>query len=190
MAHPADLLHAHRVTRGAGGSPNHQSMPANMSAAPEQFASELALPKSLPRWLLLLALAVVLITYIGTLQFQFVYDDHGIGGNQAHWRDVPSMFLHPLPVANAVAVNYYRPVLALTNFLAYQLFVTSTTGWHALGLLIHLAVTLLVYFLASDLTGDRLTGAIAATCSVSTPFTSTGESWFTTAISMSPQSAW
>lgn len=137
-------------------------MPPTFPAASEPLAESFE-PSALPRVLLGLGLAVALAAYIGCLRFQFVYDDHGIAGLQfTQWREVSGLFLHPLHVANAVAANYYRPTLVLANFLTYKLFGFYAPAWHGVAIAIHLCATFLVYRVAAQLTGDRVTGAMAA----------------------------
>ncbi len=112
-------------------------------------------------------LGVTALVYAATLGFGWVYDDHGqIVRNTAvqSWRFVPAYFqgkewqaLFP----NAT-LNYYRPF----NFLWFRvndaLFGMRPAGWHAMGVLLHILVTCLAYFVARRVTGRPLVAALAA----------------------------
>jgi Flp pilus assembly protein TadD len=108
-----------------------------------------------------LIVAVVLVTtlatYIGTLWYNFVYDDDGqILGNSyiQFWRHVPLYFISHVwaqlvPRANG---NYYRPVFLLWLRLNDAWFGLRPEGWHAAAIAMHLLATFLVYLVARKLT--------------------------------------
>lgn len=114
-----------------------------------------------------LALVLTLLTYIGCLRFEFVYDDLSqIVGNPhvQSWRYVPSYFTeqvwgHRYPGQPG---DYYRPFFLLWLLLDYTLFGLRPGGWHGSVLLLHLLTTGLVYLLACRLTKDRITAGMAA----------------------------
>ena len=117
--------------------------------------------------LLLLVLAVVLLAYSGTLNYQFVLDDEPqIVANPLiqQARFVPYYFTinawHQM-VPDALA-NYYRPFFLLWLFLNYQVFGLNAAGWHLTTILVHLGVTALVYVLALKLQRRRDTALAAA----------------------------
>lgn len=119
------------------------------------------------RFLLWLALALTLLTFIGTLRFEFVYDDLSQIVRNPHvqsWQYVGTYFtehvwghLHP-----GQPGDYYRPVFLLWLLLDHTLFGTRPGGWHATTLLLHLLTTGLVYLLACRLTKDRIAAGIAS----------------------------
>ena len=91
--------------------------------------------------------------------FQFVYDDQTIilYNPAVHsWRYLPQYFtrhfwagVHP-----EGAGNYYRPVYLLWLRMNDMAFGNHAWGWHLGTILLHLAVTVLVYFLASAIFRD------------------------------------
>ncbi len=107
-----------------------------------------------------LILAVVFLSYLDTLWFQFVLDDRfQIEDNTwlRSWRylsryftgDVWS-FMHP-----TFPGNLYRPLFLLWFRLQYIAFGLKPFGWHFCTVLAHVGVTLLVYYLAVRLLKDR-----------------------------------
>ncbi len=124
-------------------------------------------PSTAGQFLLWMALALTLLTFIGTLRFEFVYDDLSQIVSNPHvqsWRYVPTYFteqvwghLHP-----GQPGDYYRPVFLLWLLLDHTLFGTRPGGWHATTLLLHLLTTGLVYLLAGRLTKDRIAAGIAS----------------------------
>lgn len=120
-----------------------------------------------PKLLLGFALALTLVVYSETPKFQFVHDDLGqiIANPAVHsWRYVPRYFTEHVwaQVYPGTMGNYYRPVFLLWLRVNYLVFGAHAWGWHLTSVLAHVVVTLLVYFLAARIAGDRLTAAMAA----------------------------
>ncbi|MBV9609067.1 MAG: hypothetical protein JO187_05875, partial [Acidobacteria bacterium] len=108
---------------------------------------------SSPRFLLALALALTLLSYIAICRFDFVYDDHQqIENNVAirAWDRLPSYFTSHLwaNAANQQASNYYRPLFLVWLRLNYLAFGTNPAAWHLTSLLLHLLATFLVFVAA------------------------------------------
>jgi protein O-mannosyl-transferase len=113
------------------------------------------------------ALLLTAVAYCGTLKFEFVYDDRAqvIENPWIHsWQFVPRYFtVHVWGLRNPNQLgNYYRPIFLFWLRINYWLFGLNPWGWHLSSVLLHLAVTLLVYFLAVKFSTDRLTAAVAA----------------------------
>ncbi len=112
-------------------------------------------------------LALTALVYVATLRFDFVYDDQNQIVRNAlvqSWQFVPGYFkghqwMTLFPNASA---NYYRPL----NFLWFRLndaiFGLAPAGWHAMAILLHLAVTYLAYQVARRVTGRPLVAALTA----------------------------
>lgn len=104
-----------------------------------------------PRWLLALAFALTLLTYLQVWRFDFVYDDHlQIENNPKirDWNHVGGYFTSHLwaNVGNFDrSSNYYRPLFLLWLRLNYALFGLRASWWHAGSLALHLLVVWLVY---------------------------------------------
>jgi hypothetical protein len=109
------------------------------------------------RYFIFVVITLTLVTYIGTLRFDFVYDDNGqIRDNPfiKSWQYVPQYFVssawkHLLPLA---AGTYYRPLFLAWVRLNYALFNLRPFGWHATSVLLHLLVTWLVYLIVRKMT--------------------------------------
>jgi protein O-mannosyl-transferase len=126
-------------------------------------------PQSSLRAAILVAtgLAVTFAAYIGTLLFQFVYDDRGqvLENRLVHsWHYLPLLFTKQVWVFAAPQIlgNYYRPVFLLWFLLVHTFFGLNPMGWHLVTLVAHLAVTLLVYRLVRRIAHDRWVAIIAA----------------------------
>lgn len=121
------------------------------------------------RWLLRIALVSVLIVYGQTILFDLVYDDISLillnpwmhGWNHVHTIFV-STFWSFSESQMGGGVNFYRPFTMMWLFLVEQIG-HGAPGFFHLGLvLMHLIVMFEVYLLGSRLTGDAVTGALAA----------------------------
>ena len=119
------------------------------------------------RYFIFVVLTLTAITYLGTLRFNFVYDDHGIITDNPFiksWQYVPRYFVssawkHLLPLA---AGSYYRPVFLTWVRVNYALFNIHPFGWHATSVLLHLLVTWLVYLVICKITGRPGLGCLTA----------------------------
>src|SRR5438270_11967647 len=108
-----------------------------------------------PRLLLAFVLLLTALVYLGTLRYQFVYDD---GGQIVYnplvqsWRFAPRFLVEHM-WSNQVNVppNYYRPMFLLWCLINYSIFGLREAGWHASTVLLHLLVTWLVWRLARRL---------------------------------------
>lgn len=108
-------------------------------------------------YFLFVAITLTAVTYLGTLRFDFVYDDNGqIRDNPfiKSWHYLPQYFVssawkHLLPLAGG---TYYRPLFLTWLRLNYALFSLHPFGWHATSVMLHLLVTWLVYSIVCKLT--------------------------------------
>ncbi len=112
-----------------------------------------------------IVLAVTFVAYMGTLRYDFVYDDvHVIveNGSVHSWRFTPRYFTEHLWFFEPGMTNYYRPIFLVWLVLNHTLFGLNPIGYHLTTVLAHLVVTLLVFHLTRRLTGDLATAAIAS----------------------------
>ncbi len=117
--------------------------------------------------LLAAALAATFVVYIGTLGFDFVYDDHELLEQNFRiqsWHYAPSYFTQHLwsHIFASDPINFYRPVLLLWFRINHMFFGLKPTGWHLTTVLVQVVVTLLVYLLANRVLGDRFDACVAA----------------------------
>jgi tetratricopeptide (TPR) repeat protein len=110
-------------------------------------------------------LAASVAVYLPALKFDFVYDDPRqieMMESRFTWSQVPSYFTTDVwSYVEDHPTNYYRPIFVVWMLVTYQLFGLSHPLWHATAILVHAMATLLLYFLARRLTGDRVTAGVA-----------------------------
>jgi len=114
-------------------------------------------------------LLATLVVYLRCLSNGFVFDDHEmivanrfIGDWSFFWKSIVNdswWFRDPLHLPQS---SYYRPLQDIWLGLNYQIFGLQPAGWHATMVLLHLLAVVLVFKVASILTGNRLSGLLAA----------------------------
>jgi protein O-mannosyl-transferase len=122
-------------------------------------------PQLSTKVLLACVLAATFLTYAATLQFDFVYDDLGqIVSNPAvqSWKFFPLYFRANVWMQQMAIGNYYRPLFLTWFLINHTLFGLHPAFWHLTTVLLHVAVTGLVFLLAIRLTRDRRIALIAA----------------------------
>ena len=111
-------------------------------------------------------LIVTAVVYLPALGGGFVADDADqivLAHTRLAWHAVPVYFKQDVwSYLLTVPSNYYRPVFLIWLTINYKLFGLEPIGWHIAALTLHLAATLLFYFLAQRLTRDQATAGIAA----------------------------
>lgn len=111
-------------------------------------------------------MALTLIVYANVAQNGFVYDDHFlIVKNKALASDeyFSTIFTHSFAYDTGdeasyknLAIDYYRPFIRLFFALCYRAFGLNSAYWHLANLFIYLIVVLSCYFLARELTTQRV----------------------------------
>lgn len=118
------------------------------------------------RFLLALVLAATLVFYLGTLQYDFVYDDHEQIVENPYlrsWRYLPTFLTESLwQQFSPLPSSYYRPLFQAWLGFEYTVFGLRAWGWHLTSVLLHVAVTFLVYRLARRLLRDDWVALFAA----------------------------
>jgi protein O-mannosyl-transferase len=117
-------------------------------------------------WIALLLVAgITFVVYYATLSFEFVWDDFPqIVDNPLlrSWQSVPRVFFSDLWFHVSRSQVYYRPLFVLWSILNFKIFGLNPWGWHLTTLLLHVAATCAVYFLACRLKLDHWTAVLAA----------------------------
>jgi len=109
--------------------------------------------------------AITFIGYMGTLRYDFVYDDEYVivqNPSIQSWAALPRFFTEHLWFFKFSMSNYYRPIFLVWLALNHTLFGLDPVGYHLTTVLAHVTVTLLVFHLARRLTGDLGAAAIAS----------------------------
>ena len=115
-------------------------------------------------WIVLLVTA---ISYLGTLQFEFVSEDSStilFNPFIRAWKFVPTYFRTPgwASLAPGSVGNYYRPIFQVFMRVNYAIFTNRPLGWHMAAIALHLVVTWLVFAVNRKLTGDFTVAWLAA----------------------------
>lgn len=107
---------------------------------------------------------LTLLLYLGTLSFQFVWDDIPLIVHNSVIRswNLPAAFANDLWHNMANAPRYYRPVLVVWFMLNYSISNLHSWGWHLALILVHIAAVLGVFALARKLGLEYWTAALAA----------------------------
>src|ERR1044072_7526637 len=119
------------------------------------------------RLMIAVVLALTFAAYIGTIRYQFVYDDRNqIVENSfiKSWRNVPAYFTGQAwqTIYPDMPGNYYRPAFLLWLLANYTLFGANASLWHLMAVVAHVSVTMLIYLLARRLLKDEAAALIAA----------------------------
>jgi Flp pilus assembly protein TadD len=112
---------------------------------------------------------VCVALYANTLYSGFVYDDH-FQVLENPWitdlRSVPKMFTTGAWEFEGASSNYYRPIMHLSYALTYLVSGLNPWGYHAVNILLHTAVSMLVFLTALTLLErsgeDRVTARLPA----------------------------
>src|SRR5580704_15835526 len=111
------------------------------------------------------------LVYIQDVRYDFILDDVSLillNESITSWRNWKSAFLTHIFAGRGPAVPleivslHYRPVYKLWQMLNEQLFGSVPPWWHLTSLLLHVAVTFLVYQVGVRLLKERWTAALAA----------------------------
>jgi len=158
----ADPMIEQPITEPEAGNARQASDPAqDGSSGLESIAAKLENPAFL---LLLLALATFVL-YIGTLSFQYVWDDNAQIVNNPlirTWKEVPRAFVSDLWFHSTRNQIYYRPLFTTWSTLNYSIFALKAWGWHFGAILVHILAMIAVFVLARKLGLEYWTAALAA----------------------------
>lgn len=119
------------------------------------------------KYIVRILLLVTAVTYVGTIRFDFVYDDFPVIVNNPFlraWHNVPQYFVNSLwgQIAPSSPGNYYRPLFLLLARANYALFAGRPLGWHLFAVGMHVLVTWIVYLVVRKMTGQFTTAWLAA----------------------------
>ncbi len=147
---------------------------------------------------LLAPLAIVLlvvVVFLPTLRYGFVWDDHEQIVDNPHLRqhtplgELLRMDVLAFSGRQGVSSNYYRPLFNLTYAALYRAFDAAPRAWHAAALLSHALACLAVLLLARRLTVDERIAAVAAALFAVHPVHGESVSWLAAAFNDPPAAA-
>jgi len=117
-------------------------------------------------WIALLFVAgTTFVAYFSTLSFEFVWDDvPQIVDNPLirSWHSISRVFFSDLWFHVSRSQVYYRPLFVVWSILNFKIFGLHSWGWHLSTVLLHIAASCAVYFLARVLKLDHWTASLSA----------------------------
>ena len=102
-------------------------------------------------WIIVLA---VIISFISIVPNEFVWDDEDLIVNWEairSYQNIPAAFIAP---THPSYLDTYRPIRFVLATVTYSLFGENPIGYHITTIAIHLACTLLIYFILKKLTSE------------------------------------
>jgi protein O-mannosyl-transferase len=113
---------------------------------------------------LLLLSACVFTLYYGTLSFEFVWDDFPqiVANPMLHSWNIRRVFVSDLWFHTNREQVFYRPLFVLWSILNFKIFALKSSGWHLTTLLLHIAATCMVFWVARTLKIHYWTALLAA----------------------------
>lgn len=111
-------------------------------------------------WLsVILLAAAVIVCYANIFQNGFVWDDKFYIVDNTHIRDarnIPGFFAEPSPG------NLYRPVRTAFYAMTYSVWQLNPIGYHINSIILHLSITLLVFFIFLKITKSQALSFLAS----------------------------
>jgi protein O-mannosyl-transferase len=113
---------------------------------------------------LLLVAACIFAVYYGTLSFEFVWDDFPqiVDNPMLHSWNIRRVLLSDLWFHTNREQVFYRPLFVIWSTLNFKIFALKSTGWHLTTLLLHVAATCMVLWVARTLKVEYWTALLAA----------------------------
>ena len=108
--------------------------------------------------------ACIFAVYYGTLSFEFVWDDFPqiVDNPMLHSWNIRRVFLSDLWFLTNREQVFYRPLFVIWSTLNFKIFALKSPGWHLTTLLLHVAATCMVFWVARTLKVDYWTALLAA----------------------------
>lgn len=117
-------------------------------------------------FIILLILIVGFIAYSNSFHNEFVFDDVQQVVNNTiirSFNNIPAIFTHNLGYYGGEQEGkFYRPIQTLTYMFDYFLWGLEPFGYHITNSLLHIVVSILLFFVISHITANRLLSVITA----------------------------
>src|SRR5262245_50639267 len=113
---------------------------------------------------LLILSACIFALYYGTLSFEFVWDDFPqiVNNPMLHSWNIRRAFLSDLWFHTNREQVFYRPLFVIWSIVNFKIFGLKSAGWHLTTLLLHIAATCMVFWVARVLKVEYWTALLAA----------------------------
>lgn len=119
--------------------------------------------KKIRIFLPILVSLIAFLAYLNTLHHQFVFDDFRVITNNPYikdWKYFPALFNSDyFKISGELS---YRPLVTLSYFIDYAIWLLNPFGFHLTNLLIHTLNTVLVFFLIFKITNNLKLATIAS----------------------------
>ena len=117
----------------------------------------------------ILSIAVIiilgLVVYANSIDGKFIWDDDPLIKDNSlimnGWPNVLRVFTTTIGTGVNEKSDFYRPIQMLTYFIDHSIYGLDVRGYHITSILIHIFVSLSVYWLATILSKDRLLSFLA-----------------------------
>lgn len=105
------------------------------------------------------------IIYFNSLQGKFIWDDELLVKNNTYIKQldkITKFFTADIGVGSDARYNFYRPLQMLSYSLDYSFWRLNVLGYHLTNLLLHIFVTLSIYYLIYLLFSERILSFLAS----------------------------
>lgn len=127
--------------------------------------SQYLIAKRFP-WLTVIILTLVGVAiYLSSLSGKFIWDDIHFISDNTYLRSpsyLPLILTGDVAAGSGEVYNYYRPLTTITYLFDFSFWDLNPVGYHISGILLHILVSLAVYFLLQLIFKDSLIAFIAA----------------------------
>ncbi len=99
------------------------------------------------------------MVYGNTLKGKFIYDDITLikyNNYTKNWASVPKILIEDIGAGSGQISTFNRPIQMLTYIMDYSFWGLNESGYHITNIILHILVSICVYFLASILCGSRV----------------------------------
>jgi len=121
------------------------------------------------RWKKYAPIAAIIISgiicYFNSLHGDFIWDDNFLIKNNpriTHWRFIPEIFSKTIGSKTQSQEMFWRPLQILSYSVDYHLWKYNVTGYHAVNVLLHIAVALCLYWLILIIFNSSLVAGFCA----------------------------
>lgn len=119
-----------------------------------------------------LIIVLGLIIYANSLTGQFIWDDEYLVQKNVlirNWSNLPKILTNEIGAGAGKPFNYYRPLHVASYIIDYSLWGLNVTGYHLTSIILHILVTLCLYWFVLLLYNNRRLSLITSILFLTTP---------------------
>ena len=109
--------------------------------------------------------AICFAIYANSLGGEFVWDDQHLIKNNVHirsWSNIPRIFTSDWGAGSGEAYTFYRPLAILSHLFNYSFSGLNVTAYHLTNIILHILVSLVLYWFIVLLSGNRIISFFAS----------------------------